>query len=980
MAKLKVKTTSLEKARLNFEKVNRRGIFNKELEIRFERSQNSFGRYNTGAKIHIRTQEYHYRPEKWSGLLHDINNVRQSQITGDIPSLSKKIDSLQPRTLKGHAAKLTLKTANFTVRNTRRLAWSTALAAETAAISGARAVGGVAKSAVTSYANRTAQDDGSKMVFKTFKFAKDARNGIKIHLKEKQRFGLQKAKYRLQKEELKHHLSVKYKPQIKEIKLRKKAAYKSLIPHSKDRLKTAKLNLKKTPRFSSSYNQKRGLVRARELQLDVKKIEYKAAKTELKFKKKQLMLEKRFMVKDLKGQLKLTKQSKPDNLVVKSAKYSIKGMAASAWQKAAVADDRNDTAKAADKVYEVYNKVQHKRIRAADKTQKQKGKLYRKNQHKQKKLQKKNSKLQKKSSLLDAKAKKKRVKSPSKKKKAKAVAHAVSIPLRSFAVFVAVACGVVVTMTIILQLFSGVINSIFGNSDWVVGTYNAQDIYLSQAESYYTECAKSFNDKLLMVGSYDDWKSGLKKFDVDTSDYEDKPDIIEFGRCSDLDYDPNYDFNKYKLWAFLCAYFYEFSEDDSGSGKDIKYWKFNDDVKDIIDEIFNDEYAFEHKYYNASRWEELEPYNYWGGGFYEDSWEYYRCSDDIYLGDGDKYRYKFKPITIEDQLAEYEDGEGYIYIDDDFRVLDPNHKYKVTGFYIMDQRYPAGTQKTFYAYDEDADSYYFKDDDGNKHWRSSVGWGEGEDRIEAWFIISPTDVSVLNSELTDGLYGFYEKYSYETDCKLYYNVKQKKSFDKVIEDRLKELPDGEERFNYYNIILGTAEGSRKTRGNHQNFECPLAGNIADYEKDGKILHGYGYDMAEWNTTHCDIDDEHQAIDIICPNNSEIIAGIDGVVDEISNDPTENVDLIVIRHDSFNYWYDGDGKGKKRDTKIYYYNVKTDLSEGDTVKAGDVIGKSLPQGFCAGEATNTGEYYIHVAVEIDTDGIGWGYIDPIIVFK
>lgn len=196
------------------------------------------------------------------------------------------------------------------------------------------------------------------------------------------------------------------------------------------------------------------------------------------------------------------------------------------------------------------------------------------------------------------------------------------------------------------------------------------------------------------------------------------------------------------------------------------------------------------------------------------------------------------------------------------------------------------------------------------------------------------------------------------------------------------MSHGSERYKMYEMFLGTAEDSETTRGNHQEFAFPLGGSIQDYIDGGKIINDYGYDMQEWNTTHCEVasdGDTHQAIDIACPSGSKIYAGLDGEIKEINTDK----DYIIIRDESHKYWYDGDGDGKNRDTEITYYNVspKTDLNEGDTVKKGEYIGLSMPQKKCEDLDNNSvSDYYIHIKVEIDSDGWDWDFIDPRLVFE
>lgn len=174
-------------------------------------------------------------------------------------------------------------------------------------------------------------------------------------------------------------------------------------------------------------------------------------------------------------------------------------------------------------------------------------------------------------------------------------------------------------------------------------------------------------------------------------DLKDDPDTWYWGRSDVYNWDPMYDFDCYKLWSFLCAYYYDFSASDNG---DIKYWKCNSDTEKLLDEIFKAEYEFVYYYDNASRWEELSPYNYWGGGNAQTG-RYYRCETTAYIYNGQPYRYRFKPTAFTSELAQYRDSEGFICINQEYRVLNPNDNYALTGFYIMDHRYFSGTQEPF---------------------------------------------------------------------------------------------------------------------------------------------------------------------------------------------------------------------------------------------------------------------------------------------
>lgn len=68
-------------------------------------------------------------------------------------------------------------------------------------------------------------------------------------------------------------------------------------------------------------------------------------------------------------------------------------------------------------------------------------------------------------------------------------------------------------------------------------------------------------------------------------------------------------------------------------------------------------------YDNKSRWEELDTYNYWGGGA-ADEGTYYRAEQDAYIYDGQPYKYRFKPIAYTSEIGQYRDSDGYICITD----------------------------------------------------------------------------------------------------------------------------------------------------------------------------------------------------------------------------------------------------------------------------------------------------------------------------
>lgn len=990
MARLIFRMNSLERARRNFDRLDRRQ-HNNEIHIDFVRERNSCGSYST--KPHIRIVRNNSRL-KQDGLLHSIDYTAKYQITGDIPSVRRKIESFQPRSIGGKIAKLTLKTTNNAVSRTGRTVWDIGLAAETGVIKSARVSARkskdfIKKNTISKYRN-TANDDTNKAIITFTSTAFDGAISFKQHLQSRKNFDYERAKYKLQKEELKAFKRDVYRPKLSKIQFRRTDNRINILNPSKARLDRSKVILRNTSRYDATYNQKRGMVKARKIQLKQHKIEFRALDNELATEKKKLKLELKTKKKELNIQYKIQKHSDPGLLITKPLKYSANKMTASAWQKVAVSDDRDDTVQAITKVHDAAEIIK-KRPNKLQKDKEQNYHLKEKSGKKEHKLQQQNQRLQERSSILNEKWKEKRTRPKNYKKRSK-FAKEIILSLKPFLVFICIVFTFLMTAFIIFTILESVIQAIYGNNGWIMGTYNAQDKYLSQAEQYYTEIASSFNNKLMTVGDQNTWKNGLILFDVDVDDYDDEPDEIRFGRSDFLNYDPNYDFDREKLWSFLCAYYYTFSEEDTSSlsddsssavknkkAKDIPYWKFGEDTKKIIQDLFEDEYIFEHEYVNYSHWEEKSPYTFYGGGTPSSGASYYNCiSNAEKAPSGSSYSYRFQVVNYPNAIMPYRDPDDYIYLDNNYRILDPYDDFKETGYYVYDNRYYADNNRTidpFYKYNGRFFFTLSDDEDADEYYRTYLGWGSEQ----AWFIIPAEDANVCRASPSGyGWYGCYERFVWVTDCILYYNVKTFKPFDRVIEDKLKSMDHGLERYKYYEMFLGTAEGAKTTRGNHQLFASPLDKNMDELLSEGKILNGFGYDIQKWNEHHCAIEDkEHKAIDIVCVPNTNIKAGFDGTVDSVTDD------MIVIRHNNFDYWYDGDGRGKKRSTKIYYYNVHSGLSQGNKVKAGDVIGRSLPQSLCPEPSVDNSDlhqFYIHVAVEIDTDGVGWDYIDPLLLLN
>lgn len=924
---LERKQNNLRKAQARFDKVSKR---TKQFQIEFVREQNKNGKFKTNANIVRSEKQFHGNNR---GLLHKAANAKY-RIKGDAPSITRSINAWKPKTKKGKFVKGAAVVTNFAVHDVKQTAVDTALAAETVGIKGTDVAWREVRNKLKQKYTREAVDDYHRGVFFVGRTAVDAVKGTHSHFKQKKQAKLEKAKYSLQKAEYRLFKVDSYKPKLKASKAdikSAKALYKSKIVKSK-----------KNP-YRRAMNKRR-------------KQAFLQSKRELRFEQKQLKTDKRFKKKELANQRKIKRNASAGLLVLKPVSYSAERMRASVWQKAVNEDQDNDFLHAADSAKRrVADPIK-------DKT-KQNNRLHRQ-ENKRDRLSdekaKSNKKLNKQENKLNDRHDKYKQRKKKRKPKNKKGKKSVSDTIRSVFKFVKNVYtkevkkffgSIAVPVIIILLVFAFIImifSSIASSSGFTLGTYAAQDYDLSEAEKYYTELAYNLNKKILKVSDTSNWKNGLADFGANKRDLKDTPDNWYWGRSSVYDWDPVYDFDCYKLWSFLCAYYYDFDAADNG---DIKYWSFTNSTKTLLEEIFNDEYEFVYWYDNQSRWEELSPYNYWGGGKADLGGTYYKAEKDAYIYDGEPYRYRFKPIAITSELSKYEDSEGYICINSNYRVLDPNDEYALTGFYVMDHRYYSGEKRPFYYVDNDAGVYYFLHG-GTRYNRSFWGW-DGED---AWFLVSPTDTHIWNSGLSDVcMYGYYEKYQWKTDCNLYYNVNQKKTFDEVIEDKLSSMSNSTERLQYYNLLVGNEDGNT-LYGNHQTLYNLLPeSSIRDYS----LKREFGYEMTGWNNAS---DGLYQGIKVYADSGTKLKMPFKGKITNV--DTSDN--KITIRKDDVQYWYDGTG-GTKRDTEVTIANAKllSGFENGDTVDEGVEFAK-----------TTAGNVNFHIY--IDTDGWGWDYIDPRLV--
>lgn len=938
MANLQRTHHQLEKAEKKLRKYSRS---QKQFQVQFVRKPNTDGKFKT--TVHIRRGEKSSR-YAGHGLIHKAVRF-QTRFTGDKPSVTKSLDSLKPKTFRGKVLKRSAQLVNRTAHTAWHTAESTALGAETVTFKTTKAAERNVRYKLQQKYRQEAVDDYHRGTIATLVIAKDAVHGTRRHFKQKKQFKLEKTRYRLQKAEYKLFKGEQYRPKLAKNRKELKAERRKFRERKKSFKRFRKIQ--SADPFTAKVAVRRFQRRKKQYKTDAKKIRT----TSRKLKK-----EKKFQKKTLRKQWRIADLSRPAPLLLKPANYTGKRLAASGWQKAVRADENNDFLSAVEAVKrhgvdKALEKMQPYRLK--ERNQKKKEKLEKKRSDTRQRLQKREDKLKNKSEQLKRRKKPKKLTKDSfgdrlknalrqafnfikniYNKEARAVLLACLVPIFIIALVLA----------FILMIFSGIL----GGSGFVLGTYAAQDYDLSEAEKYYTKLAYDMNEKILKVSSDTDWKNGLAAFGANRRNLKDDPDNWYWGRSSVYNWDPVYDYDVYKLWSFLCAYYYDFDADNNG---DILYWSYDRDTENLLNEIFNAEYEFVHWYDNRSRWEERSVYNYWGGGSAETG-RYYRAEKDAFVYSGRPYKYRFKPIAYTSELSKYFDSEGYVCINADYRVLNPNDDYALTGFMIMDHRWYSGTKEPFYYVDNDTQTFFFMKGD-TRYDRSFWGWNNDD----AWFLISPTDTHIWNDTISDTcMYGYYEKYDWKTECNLYYNVKQKKSFERVLEDKLKSQSHRDERLEYYKLLAGQESGSETLYGNHQTLRNMLPG---DTIRNYSVKQAFGYDMWEWNQTN---DGLYQGIKYYCNTGTRLYAPFDCKIKKVDTANRK----ITLRKDDVQYWYDGSG-GTNRDTEVTITNavLLNGYAEGDTIREGEMFAQT----------TNTN---VNFHIEIDTDGYGWDYIDPRLV--
>ena len=103
---------------------------NTQLQIKFQRVKTRSGKYHTIAKIERGERQYHGSNR---GLLHKAVHLKY-RVVGDRPSITRSLNSLQPKSVKGMAVRNTARIINFAAHDTLQTSVDVGLAAETASI------------------------------------------------------------------------------------------------------------------------------------------------------------------------------------------------------------------------------------------------------------------------------------------------------------------------------------------------------------------------------------------------------------------------------------------------------------------------------------------------------------------------------------------------------------------------------------------------------------------------------------------------------------------------------------------------------------------------------------------------------------------------------------------------------------------------------------------------------------------------------
>lgn len=961
----------------------------KEFHIHFERSQHKSGKFKTDVKI-VRANAPLY---KQKGIFHKLADSGRF-FEGDVPFRKRQI-KYSPKSKFGKVAysatKPLISTSKFTIKAAKKVVKATALTAESAVITSSSFALNKLRQRL-SYSSDTL--DGGKAVLSSITAVRNLNNARKYIIRyraERKEYSQLKQSFKAQK--------FKVKKAKQSFKLEKQS-YKSFKQGQKKRLKTISKVYKSTNKSKARFKaikkvykpQKKGKLQ----KLNQKQRIQKNTRLKKLQRKKNLSLEKKIYKNQEKFKKLLKKQKKKAKVVPIAALPLVpvaagtKQLTASMRQKLLMSDPNNDALQAVDNVDKSVAVVK-KTVKTAKSAKRKlqnkteparKSKLHKQANRLQQKKQNppKKKKYKKKKPQQTFKQKAQEAAKKAAKKTVKIAADFTKFAFKMFGILLLPILAIIFILSVLMLMFTGTA----GNSSYILGTYNAQDRYLSDSIENYTKIAYNFNQKILKCKS--DWKNGLSDFGVDTSSYKTTPKHFYFGKSTEFSQSTSYDFDPDLLAAFMCAYTYNFTGD--GEEESVPNWEWNNDYTEVLEKLFKTEYTFKHKYEDVSKWKQLDKYTFYGGGGPNSSyWT-------VYSEDFTRSQMKIRNVPSEiEQFCK----DGYLHYDyNSLEVLDANDGNKKTGYYIQDQRYiikdsSGNTNNPFYAVTT-ANTYVWEhgtNKDGSKKYEKRSEWYWTDNKQQIYCVVNPSDTAKWNSNLKDiCLISFYKKNYWYEDCSLYYTVQKNCTFDqacrKLLAEKEKDSADKDKykdaRLSFYSVLSEPQnKKGTKTYGNHQMFNAPVGGKSLE-KLSGKIYNGYGYDIQTWNSEHCSLTDCHKGVDFEAKKGAKVYAMCDGYVNWINEGEQS---LSINTSQDIELWYDDkDKNNKKFPFEFIYENIKTTLKQGDTVKQGQLIGEVTDYKHCWQNKSNSkaSKSYLHITVKIGYPkefpliGTDWSEVD------
>lgn len=937
------------------------GLTGKEFHLKLERKP---GRLIKTHHTHLKIVRADAPAFKQRGLLHKIDDLPR-RIEGDKPPLiTKRINNMRPKSTFGKSAKVSLKAVNKARKFTTSAAWRTALASETVALTAKDLAQNKFEQKLRYNADTIDTGKAVLASVTTVRTLNNIRKTLISHHTQKKEFKGYKLAAKSNK--------LKYKSAKRKFKTQKKD-YKSAVSARKLKLKKVSRSFKRTTVIKGKSSGKFIVIKKKV------KITRKVGKRK-KLLKKELKLNKKLSKipkKQFKNNKKLKKLTKPKSLVRMAVGGMVKGGIYRFSNRIAQEAQDNDFVKAGQKVVNMAkqgNQVK-KSVKAhkINKSQKRTPKL----NQRQNKLRQRQTKLQRQQQI------KKRNKKPKPKTKPKTSQKVAEIAKKFvgfiFKFFAAVAAPLLIVIfffTLILMIFGGGASK----NSAILGTYYCNDYDMSRAIESYTNIAYEYNSNLIRCKSKNEWRQGLKSLKVNTDSMDDTPTKYYYGKNIVQNYEPVYDFDANKLIAFMCAYTYDFTDADDKE----QSWSYDDKFDDILQDLFDKEYSFQYKYVNGSFWQELGSYDAYPG--YASDEYYYSKSSGSITDNGKTYGYiDFGSCGVPSALTSYHKSKKVYFNLSTGEILNVNKSYAKTGYYFQNCNQQVvdsmgGIIPSFYSLiKKNNEKFWGWRGSGTKVYRKTQLTINGQDFNWA---ISSDDVKTRFGENGKQAVRFYKRDTYITDCSLYTNVKQVRSFDDAIyavlnsksqslyssQTKIKE--DYAQRKQYYQILSCQEKdddgNTATTYGLHQSFECnPLPGNF----DNAQIYNNFGYDVVSWYNRHCQ-NTMHYGTDFSASKGTNVYSLMDGKVESID---TSNHTVVIITEKDRNIWYEND---TARTFKLTYGNItlKSGLKKDSKVKLGEYIGKVDDYKHCDGNDTKANQNYLHLGVQIKYNLV-WHDVDP-----